>query len=245
MSKIIKREGIIEDDSIDLNIFLDSSFSLLQKLRENCPGTFKHSQYLSSITDSVCTALGLEPLKLRVASMLHDCGKLMNPKIFSENQVSNDIDPHEELDPFISAQLITRHVSDSVALLINITDFPRDVIEIISQHHGNSVVKFFYSKSGSESTEGFTYNLPRPTSFDSAILMICDIVESKSRAKSQSGDLNIKDVIDSTFSDLRDNHQLDDVYLRYGDLGIIEKTLSKELEGIFQKRVDYDKPKNK
>jgi len=229
-----------ESDVVDLTTFLDSSFPLLQFLREKCPGTFKHSQYLSSITDSVCVALGMDPLRLRVAAMFHDCGKTMNPKIFSENQIATDVDPHESLDPFISAQLITRHVSDSVALLINIPGFPREIIEIISQHHGNSVVKYFFDKSESEDDSKFRYNLSRPTRFESGVLMICDIIESKSRAKVQSGTLDIQEVIDTTFTDLRRDHQLDDVYLRFGNLGIIENTLAKELEGIFQKRVDYD-----
>lgn len=232
-----------EVSTVDLNIFLDSAYPITIDLKSSCPGTNKHSQYLSSIIESVCVALGMDPLRLRVAAMFHDCGKIMNPKIFSENQISTDIDPHETLDPFISAQLITRHVSDSVALLINIPEFPRDIIEIISQHHGNSIVKYFFTKSESEDKSRFRYKLARPTSFESAILMICDIVESKSRAKAQAGDLNIEEVIDSTFNDLRDDHQLDDVYLRFGDLRIIENTLAKELEGIFQKRVDYDKAK--
>lgn len=239
----LKNENDVEEIGIDLSGFLDNSFPLLQRLREECPGTFKHSQYLSSITDSVCTALGMDPIKLRVGAMFHDYGKIMNPKIFSENQIATDVDPHETLDPFISAQLITRHVSDSVALLINIPEFPREIIEIISQHHGNSVVKYFFAKSESEDESKYRYNLSRPMSFESGILMICDIVESKSRAKAQSGDLDIEEVIDSTFTDLRKDHQLDDVYLRFGNLGIIENTLAKELEGIFQKRVDYEKTK--
>lgn len=230
----------MENNSVDLNIFLDSSFSLIKKLREDCPGTFKHSQYLSSITDSVCTALGIDPLKLRVASMLHDVGKIINPKIFSENQMADDIDPHESMDPIISSQLITRHVSDSVALLINIPNFPRSIIEIISQHHGNSLCRYFFNKAGGESEDRFRYNLTRPNSIESAILMICDIIESTSKSKLQTNQFDINDIIKSTFDNLDSDNQIDDVTLRYGNLGIIKQTLAKELEGLPQKRHDYD-----
>lgn len=241
MSKINMRD----DSNIDISILLESSYPLLQDFRLKCPGSFKHSQYLSSITDAVCTSLGRDPLQLRIASMYHDVGKMINPKIFSENQVADDIDPHDSLDPYISAQLITRHVSDSAALLINDCNFPREIIEIISQHHGNSLCKFFFNKNGGDSEDGFRYILTRPNSIDSAILMICDIVESKSRSRIQSDNFDINDVIQSTFNDLDSDHQIDDVTLRYGDLGIIKQTLEKELEGLQQKRNDYDAIKDK
>ena len=244
MSRITKKEDDLIED-LDISILLESSYPLLKILREKCPGSFKHSQYLSSITDSVCTALGRDPLPLRVASMYHDIGKIVNPKIFSENQVADDIDPHETMEPVISAQLITRHVSDSVSILINDKNFPRNIIQMVSQHHGNSLCRFFFNKSGGKSEDGFRYILTRPNTLDSAILMICDIVESKSRSKIQSGNFDIADVIQSTFSDLDADHQIDDVTLRYGDLGIIKQTLAKELEGISQKRNDYDSIKDK
>jgi putative nucleotidyltransferase with HDIG domain len=125
-------------------MLLESSYPLLQTLKDKCPGTFKHSQYLSLISDSVCTALGRDSLPLKISSMYHDIGKIINPKIFSENQVEGDKDPHEILTPIMSAQLITRHVSDSVAILINDDNFPRSIIQIISQHHGNSLCRFFF-----------------------------------------------------------------------------------------------------
>lgn len=246
MSRLSKEDNeTIENNNVDISILLESSYPLLQLLRDKCPGTFKHSQYLSSIADSVCIALDRDPLPLRVSSMYHDIGKIVNPKIFSENQVADDIDPHDTMDPIISAQLITRHVSDSVAILINDGNFPRRIIQMISQHHGNSICRFFFKKSGNESDEGFRYILTRPNTIDSAILMICDIVESKSRSKIQSGKFDISDVITSTFNDLDADHQIDDVTLRYGDLGIIKQTLSKELEGLSQKRNDYDLVKEK
>lgn len=245
MSRLSKKEDtdIIED--LDLSILLESSYPLLQNFRVKCPGSFKHSQYLSAITDAVCTALNRDPLSLRVASMYHDVGKIVNPKIFSENQVADDIDPHETMEPIISAQLITRHVSDSVAILVNDENFPRSIIQMISQHHGNSLCRFFFNKAGGESEEGFRYVLTRPNSIDSAILMICDIVEAKSRSLLQSGNFNINEVISSTFRILDEDHQIDDVTLRYGDLGIIKQTLTKELEGLQQKRTDYDSIKEK
>lgn len=246
MSNRSTRRG--DDDVMeekDIVILLESSYPLLKLLREKCPGTFKHSQYLSSFTDSVCTALDLDPLPLRVASMYHDIGKIINPKIFSENQLADDTDPHEKMEPIISAQLITRHVADSVIILINDGNFPREILQMISQHHGNSLQRFFFKKSGGESEDGFRYHmLTRPNSIESAILMICDIVESKSRSKIQKNEFNIGEIIQSTFEDLDNDHQIDDVTIRYGDLGIIKETLAKELEGLSQKRNDPNDAKS-
>jgi membrane-associated HD superfamily phosphohydrolase len=100
------------------------------------------------------------------------------------------------------------------------------------------VVSFFV-KDGSKNEDIFRYHLTRPNTLDSAILMICDIVESKTRGKIQSGDFNIEKIIHLTFNTLYDDHQIDDVVLRYGDIQIIKNTLAKELEGLIQKRNDY------
>jgi len=223
-----------------LKDLLDSTYPLLQKFREICPGTYKHSQNLASMVEGIALSLGLDVTKMKVAAQYHDIGKICNPKYFTENQL-DDENPHDELKPFVSYNIITRHVSDSVMLLINDSNFPRDIIEIISQHHGQSVLTYFFKKSGTDVEDNFRYRTPKPTCIESAILMICDRVEAMSRSLIQAQKFDSTDVIEGTINGLIDDGQLDDVYMRLGDLKKIKEALAKELEGTYQKRVDYDK----
>ncbi len=230
----------IQEIKEELAEFLESTYPLLQKFREACPGTFKHSQALANMSENVALALGLNAIELKVAALYHDVGKLLNSKYFSENQLEDE-DPHKDLDPRISYQLITRHVSDSVMLLVSEENFPRRIIEIIAAHHGTTIVKYFFKKSGSDLEDLYRYKTSKPRCIESAILMIIDHIEATTRSLSQAGKLDsITDVIDDIINDLLDDGQLDDVVMKLGDLKKIKLALAKEMEGTYQKRVDYD-----
>ncbi len=234
--------AVTVESTEDLNGYtklLDTTYPLLSKFRENCPGTYKHSQTLASMVEGVSLALNLDVGFMKVAATYHDIGKSFNPQFFAENQL-NDENPHTGLASEISYQIITRHVSDSVAILINDSNFPRRVIEIISQHHGQTVLKYFFRKSGKDVEDFFRYKTTKPTCIESAILMICDVVEAMSRAHAQSGKFDLINVIESTINDLIDDGQLDEVVMKLGDLKKIKLALGKELEGTYQKRVDYE-----
>lgn len=232
-------------DSNGLNILLDSTYPLLQKFRELCPGTFKHSQALMSMVESISMALDLDVIFMKIIAQYHDVGKINNPKFFTENQLEDDDDPHEKLDPYMSYQIISRHVSDSVNILINDENFPRKIIEIISQHHGTSVIKYFFDESDTDIEDVYRYKCAKPKCIESAALMLGDHIEAKSRSLMQAGKFNPKEVIEATVNSLLNDGQLDSVYMRLGDLKKIKEALAKELEGIYQKRVDYDEAKDK
>ena len=221
---------------------LDSSYPLLEKFREACPGSYKHAQALASMIEGVASVLGLDTTFMKVAALYHDIGKQNNPKYFTENQLEDE-DPHVDLDPRVSYQIITRHVSDSVNTLINDDKFPRLLIEIISQHHGNTVLKYFFEKSGSDVEDLYRYKCTRPKCIESAVLMICDHIEATSRSLFQAGKFDPAEVIDITINKLLDDGQLDDVVMRLGDLKKVKEALARELEGTYQKRVDYDEAK--
>ena len=241
MSAAEKDESVDKQEKKeDLHELLDSSYPLLQKFRDLCPGTYKHSQSLSSMVEGVSIVLDLDITYMKVAALYHDVGKMANPKYFTENQLEDE-DPHKGLDPWISSQLIGRHVSDSVNTLLNDEKFPRDMIEIISQHHGNSIMKYFFTKSGKDVEDLFRYKCTRPTCVKAAVLMICDHIEATSRSLVQAGKYDAKKVIDGTINNLLNDGQLDEVVMRLGDLKKIKEALGRELEGIYQKRVDYDK----
>ena len=225
-----------------LSFLLDSSYPLLQKMRELCPGTFKHSQALSAMVEGVAISLGLDVTFMKVAAQYHDIGKMFNPKYFTENQLEDE-DPHEKMDPLISFQVISRHVSDTALILLNDENFPIDVIRIATQHHGTNILKFFFKKSNTDIEDHFRYKGEKPKCVESAVLMICDAIEARSRSEIQAGkgNLNPTHIIEDTINSLLSDGQLDDVVMRLGDLQKIKDALAKELEGTFQKRVDYQK----
>ncbi len=225
-----------------LKDLLDSSHPLLQKFRDVCPGSFKHSQALAGMVEGVSIALGLDVTFMKVAATYHDIGKLFNPKYFTENQLEDE-NPHEKLDPNMSFQIISRHISDTALILLNDENFPRDLIKIAVQHHGTNVMKYFFEKSKSDVDDHFRYKGEKPICVESAILMICDCIEARSRAEIQAGKGSFDPtlVIEETINDLLSDGQLDDVVMRLGDLQKIKDALAKELEGTFQKRVDYKK----
>lgn len=232
-----------EQHNGDLQQLLDSTYPLLQKFRNECPGTYKHSQAVSAMIEGVAMVLGLDVNRMKVMALYHDVGKMFNPHYFTENQLDDMEEPHKNLDPLISYTVITRHVSDSAVVLLSDPNFPRDIIEIVSQHHGTSVLKYFFTKSGSGDKNAFRYKTTKPTCVESAVLMLCDHIEATSRALVQAGKFDPSAVIENTISGLIDDGQLDDVYMKLGDLKKIKEALAKELEGTYQKRVDYDKAK--
>lgn len=225
-------------------LLLDSSYPLLQQFRELCPGTYKHAQAVMAMVETISLALELDVDKMKVAALYHDIGKMFNPKLFTENQLEAE-NPHDALEPEISYQYITRHVSDTALILLNDPNFSREIIEIAAQHHGTNVVRYFFDKSGSGDCDSYRYKSRAPSCVESAVLMIADHVEATSRSISQNvnGKLNPLEIIEETINNLVDDGQLDAVYMRLGDLKKIKIALSKELEGTYQKRVDYGKAK--
>lgn len=240
MSKDEEKSESTETEQNELSKLLDTQYPLLAEFRNTCPGTFKHSQALAGMVEGVSISLGLDTELMKVAATYHDIGKMLNPKYFTENQL-DDEDLHHELDPMISYDLITRHVSDSVMILLSDANFPRRIIEIISQHHGQNVLMYFFKKSGLDNCDLFRYKTTKPTCIESAILMICDAIEATSRSQVQAGTFDPAKVIESTINGLIDDGQLDDVVMKLGHLKQIKIALGKELEGTYQKRVDYSK----
>ena len=234
--------GILEEQTFreKLSHFLDPEHPLLREFRKVCPGTYKHSQALSTMVEGVSTVLRLDVERMKVAALYHDIGKSFFPWYFTENQGSNE-DPHLKLPTEVSFSIITRHVSDSVAILVNNQRFPRDVIEVISQHHGKTIAKYFFKKSGSTDKDAYRYKTKKPNCIEAAVLMICDHVEATSRSLVQANKFEAAAVVTNIMDELIEDGQLDNVVMRVGDLKIIKDILIKDLESTYQKRVDYDK----
>jgi putative nucleotidyltransferase with HDIG domain len=233
-----------EKEKDALKELLETSYPLLQRFRELCPGTYKHSQAIAAMVEGISIDLNLDVTFMKVAATYHDIGKMLNPKCFTENQL-DDENLHDKLDPKISYQLISRHVADSAFILLHDGNFPDNLIRIATQHHGTSVMKYFFEKSGSDVDDYFRYKGTKPTCVESAVLMICDCLEARTRSEAQKrqSTFNPSIIIEDTINDLLGDSQLDDVYMRLGDLQKIKDSLAKELQGTYQKRVDYNKAK--
>lgn len=223
-------------DVIDV---LDPKHRLMSMLRDKASGTYNHSKNVAFLMESLATELDLDSRKLKIAAYFHDIGKTVNPLYFTENQ--EDANPHDHLDPDMSFKIISSHVGESVQILVNEPQIPYEVLQWISQHHGSSVMRYFFTKSKSTNSSLFRYQCCKPQCVEAALLMITDHLEARSRSLSQSGKLdNATVLIDTIITELIDDSQLDGVSIKLGDLRKIKSALAKEIESQFHKRVDYD-----
>ncbi|RLD07557.1 MAG: hypothetical protein DRI65_04450 [Chloroflexota bacterium] len=230
---------------MDVKSFIDSSYPLMERFKEVAPGTYRHCLNVAQMVDPISKELNLDTEALLVAATLHDIGKCNNPDYFIENQL-DDKNPHNDLDPVISFQYISRHVCDSVLKLVQL-GLPMNIIQMVSEHHGDSIMKAIYQKAkekynGSTVEAHYRYKSGKPLTTESCVLMICDVAESACRSLHNSDKLvDVKDIIERLVTGMTDDEQLDVMTIK--DLRVIKKILNKEIENMFHKRIDYDAEK--
>lgn len=225
---------------------LDPAYPLLAEFREKAPGTYKHTQSLMAMVENVCAAIDMDDDVLRLAVMYHDIGKAWAPSLFTENQGKDNI--HDKLDPQVSYYLITRHVSDSVTIMVA-QGFPQEAIHIVSQHHGTSLLRAILEKAktlnGKVNEETFRYHTPRPDRLESLILMLCDQVEATSRSLyvEQNSKVEPSTFVSNVYSRLHLDGQFDNVSVLLGKIKRIQSALITDVSSNFQKRVAYESDK--
>lgn len=224
----------------------DHNSKLIEKLRIEAPGTFNHSLTVSTLAESCATAIGENPLLARAAAYYHDIGKLKQPDYFTENQ--GDYNPHNELSPELSTDIIKAHAKDGYDL-IKKYHLPQILADVAREHHGTMPILYFYAKA-LKYTEGeldiadFSYNGPRPTSKIAAIIMICDASEAAVRAQRGERDAKkVNEIIKRIIQERMDANQFIDCPLTMRDLDIIQTTISQSLSGVYHNRVSYPKMK--
>lgn len=235
--------GEKEKEKNELSKYLDPDFPLLKEFRTKCPGTFKHSQTVSSMVEGVCLALELDVTYMKVMAIYHDIGKMFHPEYYTENQMEED-NVHDKLDPYISFLIISRHVSDT-SLILTIEGFPQELIRLACQHHGSGVVRYFFDKSKSELEDRYRYNGETPKSIEAMVLMLCDHLEARSRSMMQHDkeSFDPTDAVLKVWEELESDRQTADVVMKLGDVATLKEALAKELGAMYQKRVDYKKAK--
>lgn len=218
---------------------------LLQYILRNAPGSYQHSLLVSNLAEQAAEAIGADRMLVRVGALFHDAGKASNPQFFIENQVKEKLDSHDALDPVVASATIIQHVHDGVTLAKKYR-LPSRVIDFIREHHGTMLTLYQYSQAvaaaddpASINKDLFTYPGPKPQSKETAILMLSDGTEARSRAETPRNDEEIRALIRKTIAMYKDEGQLDDTDLTLKDLHTIEDSFFKTLQRSYHPRIQY------
>jgi putative nucleotidyltransferase with HDIG domain len=231
----------------------DGSHPLLQELVRRAPGTYTHSMTVATLAEPAAEAIGANPLLARVGSYFHDIGKMLKPQYFIENQTGEN--RHDSLEPALSTLIIIGHVKDGVALAEQYR-LPRPIIAFIQQHHGTTLVEYFYREAlrqqesqGNAPTrqEGqphpleptFRYPGPKPQTRENGIVMLADCVESSSRALSVPTPGSLRKLVHDLLMKRLLDGQFEESGLTLTELHVIEESLCKGLIALYHSRIKY------
>ena len=216
---------------------------LLKKLLIEAPGTYHHSLMVGNLAEIATEDLGGNALLSRAGAYFHDVGKLKRPDLFKENQLAEN--PHDRMTPNLSALVITSHTKDGLDIAAKYK-LPQVIRDIIKQHHGTTLVAYFYHKAlkaaeneGEVGQEGFRYDGPKPQSKEAAVVMLADSVEAAVRSMTDKTEAKIEAVIRKIIKDKLDDGQLDNCQLTLNDLDKIANSFMKVLSGYFHAREQY------
>lgn len=246
--------------------FLESSFSLvtnmkllelsnpnnplLKRLLMEAPGTYHHSVMVANLAEVAAEEVGANPMLVRVGAYYHDVGKIKRPFFFGENQLGGT-NPHDKISPTLSTTIIISHVKDGLELAKEY-DIPKVVSDMIVQHHGTTLVKYFYYtlKNSSENPdeireEDFRYPGPKPQSKEAAIIMMADSVEAAVRSIQEPTLEKIEDMVNNIVKDKMNSNQLNECDLTFRELEVIKACFLRVLKGIYHHRIEYPTEKGK
>ncbi|GAA5508783.1 HDIG domain-containing metalloprotein [Novipirellula caenicola] len=225
----------------------DASHPLLRRLAQRAPGTYNHSINVASIAESAADAIGANGLLVRVGAYFHDIGKMFKPEYFIENQIAG-VNQHDSLQPAMSTLVIIAHVKDG-ADLARSHHLPESIIDFILQHHGTTLVEYFYREAARRSEEDpngesvsdkdFRYPGPKPQTLEAAVMMLADTVESASRTLVDPTPSRIQGLVDAIAQKKMADGQFDECGLTFRQLDRIRTSLVKSLTAIYHARVKY------
>ena len=223
----------------------DTRQPLLRELQSRAPGTYNHSLAVASIAENAAESIGADSRLVYVGGLYHDVGKLNKPEYFIENQGGGD-NKHDKLSPAMSLLVIIGHVKDGLELAQEY-GLPRVLRHFIESHHGTSLVEYFFhaareqAADEGEEIEEFSYRYPgpKPRTKEAAILLLCDGIESATRAMSDPTPSRIETLVRSLSRRRLDDGQLDESELTFSELRIIEDSIIKSLCAIYHSRIAY------
>lgn len=224
---------------------------VLRELMVKAPGTYHHSVVVGNLVEAAAESIGANPLLARVAAYYHDIGKATKPLYFIENQAGEE-NRHDKLTPSMSALILISHIKEG-AELARENRLGQPIIDIIRQHHGTALIKFFYERAKSQSTanaqsveeKDFRYPGPKPQTREAGIVMLADCVEAASRTLLNPTPDRIQGLVQKLINNVFIDGQLDECELTLKNLHEIAKSFTGILNGIFHHRIDYPEPVSK
>lgn len=214
---------------------------LLRKILLEAPGTYHHSVMVANLAEKACEVIGANGLLARVAAYYHDIGKTKRPRFFIENQF-NGVNPHSRISPQMSKRVILAHPYDGAETLKE-HKLPREIIDIAEQHHGTTLLKYFYHKAREEGEEvsesEFRYPGPKAQTKEAAVVELADSVEAAVRSMSKPTSEKIVELVKSIFNDRLEDGQLDECHLTMKELHAVRHSIIETLSGIFHSRIEY------
>jgi cyclic-di-AMP phosphodiesterase PgpH len=225
--------------------YMDPDHELLRRLSLEAPGTYQHCLVVGNLAEAAARSIGASGLFCRVSTLYHDIGKLFNPHYFTENQLGG-FNIHQLLTPAESTHVIIAHVPEGEALARKY-HLPQSFIDIIREHHGTTMVYYFYCKQveqmGGDATKvnekAFRYSGPKPRSKESAIIMIADIVEAASRSMDEVTEETVADMVDKLVVEKAEDGQFDECQLTFEELGQVKRSIVKALMVTRHLRIKY------
>ena len=239
----------------------DLNHKLLRQMQLEAPGTFHHSLVVAALSEAAAEKIGANAPMCRVCSYFHDVGKLRKPGYFIENQHDGAENPHNTLTPTMSSMIIIAHVKDGIDLAVKHKLNPR-IIDVIQEHHGDSLVYYFYRRAQEQKKadmekvdrrlenpedlpmveeKNFRYPGPRPSSRESGIIALADTVESASRSLQKPTPAKIRAMVEDLIRTKINDGQLDDCPLTLRELAIVKDSFSTTLRSMLHSRIDYPK----
>jgi len=230
--------------NINLLELADFNNPILNRLMLEAPGTYHHSLIVGNLAEAACKAIGANALLARIGAYYHDIGKLQKPDYFTENQDMQQ-NVHEALAPSMSKLVIMNHIKEGVELAQKYRLNPR-IIDFIQQHHGKSLVYFFYRRALEDAVtpeavteDGFRYPGPKPTTKETAVVLLADSVEAATRGLKEPTAAHIEETVHKIINNKFIDTQLDACELTLKDLEIISKVFGHILSGIYHSRINY------
>jgi putative nucleotidyltransferase with HDIG domain len=225
-------------------------YPLQQFFLRNAPGTYQHSLQVANLAEQAAEKIGADPLLTRVGAQFHDIGKALNPTFFIENQIPGNVNPHHDIPPEESAATIIRHVTEGVQLAKKYR-LPERLHDFILEHHGTLITRYQYNQAmqaaGGDPTrvdiEKFRYPGPRPSSRETALLMLADATEARARAERPANDDALHTLVRNVIETVQKYNQLDDTLLTLRDLHLITESFVTTLRGTYHPRIQYPNAK--
>ena len=224
---------------------------VLRELMIQAPGTYHHSVVVGNLVEAAAEEINANPLLSRVAAYYHDIGKIRKPLYFIEN-VGIGENRHDKLAPSMSALILMSHLKDGVEIARE-HKLGEPIIDVIRQHHGTGLIKFFYDKAKNQENANvqqvaerdYRYPGPKPQTREAALIMLADAVEAASRTLTDPTPARIRGMVQKLINNVFIDGQLDECELTLKDLHKIARSFERILSGIFHHRVDYPEPVHK